>query len=303
MKFLSFFILYSAENSCFNFKILFVPSKDVIVADSVGRLLKNDIENKSTKQMLKVPKKIQTLKVDFEPFSLCSLSNGNLLSCNNESLTIFDKNLKVIKTVTKIDKLSLFCFYATTNHKDKIYVSNSEENRVIVTDLELNMIKIIGTHGKSNDQFDHPRGVSYYKSYIYICDYGNIRIQILNEETLEFDKQFPLDYGPVQIKVANDVALIGSLFSLYFHNLTDFSLIRKFDGHNGTISELNSSFYEYFSFNQKFYCYSQSADIIEEIQTDGFNNSEHNGCLVYQHGLYIVPSTEKRKLILIDRLD
>ena len=92
MKFLSFFILYSAENSCFNFKILFVPSKDVIVADSVGRLLKNDIENKSTKQMLKVPKKIQTLKVDFEPFSLCSLSNGNLLSCNNESLTIFDKN-------------------------------------------------------------------------------------------------------------------------------------------------------------------------------------------------------------------
>ena len=75
----------------------------------------------------------------------------------------------------------LFCFYATTNHKDKIYVSNSEENRVIVTDLELNMIKIIGTHGKSNDQFDHPRGVSYYKSYIYICDYGNIRIQILND--------------------------------------------------------------------------------------------------------------------------
>jgi hypothetical protein len=281
-----------------------VPSKDLIVPDSVGRLLKNDIENKSTKKMLKsIPKKIQTLKVDFEPFSLCSLSNGNLLSCNNESLTIFDKNLKIIKSVTKFDTLSLFCFYATTNHKDKIYISNSEENRVIITDLELNMIKIIGTYGKSNDQFDHPRGISYYESHIYICDYGNLRIQVLDGETLEFEKQIELDYNPVQIKLANNVAVVGSLFSLYFYNLIDFSLIRKYDGHNGTISVLNSNFYEYFAFNQRFYCYSRSADIIEEIQTDGFNKSDHNGCLVNHHGVYIVPSTEKRKLVIIDKLD
>ena len=242
------------------------------------------------------------MKLNFEPYSLCALSNGNLLSCNNESLAILDKNFKIIKTITKIDAYSIFCLYATTNHKNRIFFSNSEENQVVITDLELNKIKIIGTYGRSAEQFNHPRGLTYYKNLIYICDNGNKRLQKVKDETYEFDRPIELDYCPVQIKLANDTVLVGSLFSLYFYNLNDFSLLHKYEGHNGTISEINSIFYEYFPFNKKFYCFSKNAELVEEIQTDGFNN-EHNGSLAYFKDSFVLPSTDSKKLIIIDRLN
>ena len=280
--------------------MLFVPSKDVLVSETVGKLVKNEKKYDTVKQILKTVHKVRIIQVNVEPHFLCSLPNGNLLSCNFESLSLYDKSFQMIKTITKIDTQSIFCFYATTDNDNRIIISNSEENQVIVTDLDLNKIKCLGSYGKAVDQFDYPRGLAYYKSFIYICDYGNKRLQKINK-SLEFDKSIELDYCPVQIKIANDNACVTSLFSLIFYNLADFKILFKYDGHNGNISEHNSYFYEYYSYNQKFYCYNRNGQLTEEIQTDGYNSSGHNGCLVYHSGSFVLPSNESKKLIIIDK--
>jgi hypothetical protein len=281
------------------FKIIFVPSRDKIVADSIGKFVKNEKKTNPIKLMLKYPK-FRTLNLDVEPYSICVLPNGNLLSCNYESLSLYDKTLQKLKTVSKIDTQSLFCFYATTNNKDKIYFSNSEENQIIMTDLELNKIKFVGSYGKGNENFDYPRGLAFYKNFVYICDYGNKRLQKLNE-ALEFDRTIQLDYCPIQIKISNDVVFVGSLLCLYFYDIETFGIVKHiYDGHNGTISEINSNFYEYYSYNKKFYCYDRNGELIEEIQTDGCNNSNHNGCIGFLNGVLVISSYESKKLVVID---
>ena len=92
---------------------------------------------------------------------------------------------------------------------DRILVSNDDsivksDHNILVYKLNGDFVYKIGKYGKGNAEFNLPRGLACNESNgdIYICDYGNNRIQILSKK-LQFKSQFGAD----QLKYPRDVKL------------------------------------------------------------------------------------------------
>lgn len=76
---------------------------------------------------------------------------------------------------------------------DKILVSDSKNNRLVLFNQNGNIIKIIGTTGNALGQFIEPRGIALDKyGNIYVIDAGNKRFQVLTHE-FKFISQFTCD--------------------------------------------------------------------------------------------------------------
>ncbi len=212
--------------------------------------------------------------------------------------------MKLKKKITTFDDNNKFhCLFATTNEQNLIYLTNRIEHEVIMTDLELNKLTSIGTKGSNNAQFNCPEDICYHNGKIYICDHYNKRIQIFKED-LSFDSLFEIESHPFQIKICQETVCIVASSCVHFYDLPTFTLKYKYSDHAGKLSELSSYFYEYFDVNKKCYVYSKDGDLIQEIQTDGFNNIANDwcdGCLVYFHGKVLISSYSQSKLIVINQ--
>lgn len=238
---------------------------------------------------------------NFHPSSLCKLPNNKLLTCNNNSLTIFDKNLKLISIVRCFDGENLYnARYATTNKKNRIYLTNS--NKIFVTDLDLNKIKAVGSRGTGNNEYDRPCGLAYYDDWLYVCDTNNKRVQKLTSE-LDFKEAFALDYNPIQIKIANRIAFVSGRSNqnaIYFYNIKDFSIKHCYDGHSGNLSEINSYFYEYYHQNRSFYCYDQTGNLTDMLKINAFELAcadVYDGSLEIFNGKLYATSESSKSII------
>lgn len=275
-------------------KIKFTASEMKIPFELVGEL-KRAHDTSDLKKLLK-DGNIRTIDLNYRPSSICALPNGNLLSCSNSDyLQLYDKDLRLIDTISNVAKYAL-C--VATNNRDRIYIPNRgiDANQIVVTDLDLNKIKISNPGSVNN-----PHGLSFYNGYIYVCDYSNKRIQKLTEE-LAFVQFYQLDFNPTQIKVHNDLACVRpyNLNFICFYEIENFTLKQKYENHGGTISEINGIFYEYNHSNKKIYCYDRNGELKEEIETDGFNNcinSYWDGCLDILNNNIICSSAESKKLL------
>lgn len=223
------------------------------------------------KQMLK-SNIFETIKVNNCPYAICTLPNGTLAcSFTNFGAGIFDKELKLIKS-THIDEKDVSLWSISTNNKDRIFFADVKNHQIIMTDLELNRIKCVGSQGDGILQFSDPR-VAYYKNRIFVAEHINKRIQVLND-SLDFIKMHELDYCPRYIQVANNTALISSYSPAFVaaYDIESFQLEYEYRGHNGSLSILNSFFYEYgYDNSGKFFCYNENGVLIEEIQTTSFD--------------------------------
>lgn len=177
-------------------------------------------------------------------------------------------------------------FYLATNKQDRIYSASERQHKVIMFDFKFNIIKTVGSRGYGRNQFECPLGISFHKGYLYVCDKDNRRIQKLNEQ-LEFLQTYLLDYKPRQIIVTSRLACIrpfeSNKNSIYFYDTHNFTLKKKYDGHNGYLSEINSCFYEYNSANKTFYCYDENGDLQREMKLKIFEQfyvHERDGCLL-----------------------
>ena len=88
---------------------------------------------------------------------------------------------------------------------NKVFVSHSD--CILVYQLDGKFVSSIGSKGSGELQFNYPYGLSTdeYNNDIYICDYGNNRIQIISEN-LQFKSQFGKDTlrYPRDIKLYKD---------------------------------------------------------------------------------------------------
>jgi DNA-binding beta-propeller fold protein YncE len=151
---------------------------------------KNKVDT-NVRDLLKSGKREIIELEDTNPFDIIVLPNSKLIFPDtiNKHLALYDQNFNLIRKIDrtngeKIDPTG----FALNQKESKIYISDHHNHRILMTDLELNLIKTIGSRGNENYQFRYPRGMCFCKNgLLYITDYLNGRVQILNRN-LEYTK-------------------------------------------------------------------------------------------------------------------
>lgn len=78
----------------------------------------------------------------------------------------------------------------TYNGKDRIYIADSGNNRVLVCDENLKLLHILTEYDFQNNKsaFNTPTGIATMNGKVYIADSKNARIVVLNETTYQTEK-------------------------------------------------------------------------------------------------------------------
>lgn len=254
----------------------------------------------------------KVIELHYKPSSILVLPNGYLACCCiDQNIWLYDNELKEVASFNNNDG----AMYLTSNNQDRIYMSELEGHKVKIADLNFNQIKSVGSYGDSNEQFDTPCGIFFYKDYVYVCEYGNKRIQKLNAE-LEFIHTYQFNYPPIQIVIINDLACINSAsvdsngndvyLSLRFYDINNFSLKQVYDDHSGTLSVLNSYFFECCT-SEKVYCYNKWGELLKSIEFSHVNirrsllDKENDGCLVEFNNSFILSCGEAESLVIFKK--
>lgn len=287
--------------------MFFRPSEETIEPTSIGEIHYNyrslgHIKDLSALHRIKVGK-YKAISTKVRPTDICLLSNGYLLAanCKDCNLTVYDANIKAVRTVDKIN-YQPFRPVSVACQNDKIYICDIANHRVIRTDLEFRRNGLFGSQGFAMNNLNHPHGLCIYKNFVYVCDSYNNRIQKLTSR-LYFEQSIILDYEPWQIKIANDIACIRALnvASIFFYDLKTFTMKYEFNGHNGVIGDINGCFYEYYTQNNTIYFYDNKGELYEEIITDGFatNKNDVFGGITVFMGKVALSFEDSKKLIFI----
>ncbi len=273
----------------------------------MGKLLckKYEIDN-----LLKC-KKFNTINLNIQPNELCPLSNGYLIATNQENnkyLTLYDENLSLVLTLDKINESSIQTLFITTNNIDRIYINDYITHSILMTDNELKLLKSIDS--LNNIQFKYPSGVEYSNKKLFICDLYNKFIHKV-DESLEHIQSYELDYSPLQIKISCDTTACVKPYTeqvIYFYELDTFLLKSKYVGHCGTISVLQTLFYEYSFRDNHLYCFNKYGELDENKKVELCHlkellNDKTDGSLILFDKKIIISSISKKKLILMENYD
>ena len=238
------------------------------------------------------------------PSDICVLSNGYILAanCKDLNLTLYDSNIKAVKTIDKISYQS-FKPISIASKGDKIYICDIGSHRIIRTDLEFRRTALFGSQGFGSSHLNHPHGICFHKQHLFVCDAFNNRIQRLSSR-LSFEQSYILDYEPWQIRIANNIACVRGLnvTSIFFYDISvDMTLKFEFTGHNGIIGNIGSCFYEYYAVNAKIYFYDDKGELYEEVQTDGFSNIKVDqfGGITTMLGKFLIAFEDSKKLVFV----
>ncbi len=252
-------------------KLEFKVANDVIDDGILGKFQFNSI---NVQEIFKNPNPV-IIDVNVSSCEIYVLPNNMLLSANlsEKSLTLYDEKFNLIKTIMQIDGEDLSPYGISMNEEHKLYISNRDQHRILMTDLEFNKIKMFGSKGNGNNQLNNPYGICYKDGHLYVCDNGNKRVQIFSKD-FEHEKSLPVDYSPWTIKASNSLLCVesGSPVGMYFYSINDLSLKHKYNHGYCRISEIDSCFYEFFNTSKNVYCYDANGDLIEELKLSGIDN-------------------------------
>ena len=139
-------------------------------------------------------------------------------------------------------------------------MSDDRNNRIILFDLNLNKLAV----SKSNTRLNDPSGLCCHGDYLYICNSGNNRIQIL---TLDFDyvSTIEIDGCPRRVQISNTTICVICERVIFFYDLVSKALKCK---HN-TAKTLNINYFDsiFCALNvleKKFYFFDSDGHFLEE---------------------------------------
>jgi hypothetical protein len=178
---------------------------------------------------------------------------------------------------------------------------NYLNHRILMTDLDFNFIKSVGSKGSQNCQFNTPIDICFSSSKFYISDHHNNRIQVYSKD-FDFVTSFKVEYHPWKIKSTNSsICVVASNPNgIFFYDSNDFRLIRNYNHLAGRISQINSMFYEFNHQTQTLSCYDENANLKEKIYVKGldkFLTNVQDGAFIFQNGALLIQSWSKEKMI------
>jgi hypothetical protein len=287
-----------------NIKILEIDiSKEKFHEDYLGKIYL-DYRNKSiiVADLLKNGEK-HVFDLDSEPYDICLKEDQIIMShFFDECLKIYDKNFNFINRVDRINGEGFVPRTVLANfEKKQFYICDNHNNRILITDLDFNFIKSVGSEGSDNCQFNGPRDICFSGSKFYICDCYNRRIQVYSKD-FDLVTSFKVEYCPWKIKSTNSTICVKDIIQngIYFYNSNDFHLIRNYNHSSGSISQINSMFYEFNHRTQTISCYDENGNIKEQIILKGldkFLTSVCDGAFIYYNGALLIQSRIDKKII------
>jgi hypothetical protein len=193
----------------------------------------------------------------------CILPNDRILVTTNYSIQIFDENFQPIKQ-REVNYLN--AFGCALDSRNNIYISDQINNCIDVYNLSLQKIKTFGLDINSN--FNGIRKMTWNDSNLFVCDLGNKRIQIF-DDNLKFIDSMKLDYCPYSIQVSNKTIGVSSEFrGLYFYDLETKRLLNEYKDLTGTLNLIDSKFFVilFDPEPKKVFCYNEHGFLIQEIK-------------------------------------
>lgn len=248
----------------------------------------------------------EIINISVKPFDICALPNGNLVTASyvEGNVALFDRDLKLIKKIAKINDRDICPYSVTTNNENRIYIAEGSSNSIVMTDFELNYIKLYGCFGSNVNQFNPPTGVYFSSGILYVCDHFNRRIQKLSDN-LEFIGEIKLDFHPRKIKIIQNNACINTDDlggQLLFYDLNKAQIITRYANGICNPFSLNNMFYEFAINKQKLYWYNTNGGLNKIINLKGlerFLKDAWDGSTVFINGSILIASFTKKKLIKI----
>jgi hypothetical protein len=197
---------------------------------------------------------------------ICALPNKTLLATciDSNELFVIDENLSSIR---KIVNLGLNCpLGVCTNNIDSIYVCDALNHRVLILDMNFNLVKAVGSLGKNYCQFNRPVDIAYHNGSVYVLDCLNNRIQELTSDCV-FKREIAFSSlnlkRPVRLDITDNMIALNDnyekvlLFSFYGELkqvLTNVRLMCFFDTHLFTCDDSGqmSCYERYYNNNDRY---------------------------------------------------
>ena len=270
----------------------------------------NKHNNKGVQDLLNIENK-EYIQLDYHPINIKILSNNRLLVLNylnddkddlTQCITIHDENYKLIKKEDEINGESFSHIEEIAINEDEreLYLLDFNNDRIIVTDFELNFIKYFGSRGDKNNQFNYPRGICFKNENLYVSDRLNQRIQMFNQD-FEFIKSLELEYEPREIQTSNSMLAVTSDNGINFYDLNSLEFHVKFDyelNFGLFLSEIDSIFYGFDYTTRDVFCFDSNGKLIEKIHVNLRDEiSLLTGRLVIFNKCLLMNSYESEKLI------
>jgi len=170
------------------------------------------------------------LELDFYNNKFYIINKGDCSIFNQKGIKMNSWNLPPIK--------NLGTFGASIKIVDDIiYLTLSGHHQIFLYSLDGSLLKTYGQTNASDKQgeFNQPYGLTICDKYIYVCDYYNNRIQILNKESGSFVTQWGVPYWgtnrlkfnlPFSIHYYNGLVYVGDKTSIQIITL-DGKLIQR----------------------------------------------------------------------------
>lgn len=250
----------------------------------------------------------------FDDFCILPKNMLAFTNASDRNVSIYDQYFNLKKIVNIIGNMREFEPRGITiNEKNEIYLTDSLNHRIIMTDLEFDPIKTFGSLGSNTDEFMRPCGIRFKSHQVCVCDLGNKRIQIFDENLEYIMNSIQLEQFPFRIEISDDFFCISSSIHLQsindkfgFYSRDTFELSSPETEIFGRINKINEYFY-IFDFNsKKFACHDKNGNFVENIGIKNLDEfidaSVVDGVLfIFNDNLYFRCYT-KRKLLrfLID---
>ena len=240
------------------------------------------------------------------PLDLIVLPNNQILVTNHSCLSIYDQNLHLVKVINRIEdrnsRTEEFRPLATTLNMEckSFYITNYQQ--ILMTDLEFNFIKSIGSFGNGCEQFNGPYDLCFINQNLYVCDYFNKRIKVYTNQ-LEYVISYDLSCFPWKMKRFRSIVFIQSVNGIYCFKLEDFSLIKYFQQSHFRMSQVFSNIFQFDYHNKKLVCYDYEGDLKEEVNFTNENLIEtRDGALLEFNGSLLMTSFSNKKIIKFSKI-
>ena len=233
-------------------------SKDQLDKKFIGEIAFEYSKTYKIKRVL-MNGKLETIQLAANGVSLIALPNGNLVYGTFNSVFLLNENFEQIKRVSTGG--SSCC---ALNHRNEIYVSVDGKNCIILLDSNLNQLKKFGSKGARNNQLSNQMGLCCHNDYLYICDYGNKRIQILTLD-FEYSSTIQLDgNSPIRIQTSETTIAVSCNFTTLFYDLKTRGLKYKYNYGTLNLNYIASIFCALNFSLKKFYFFDSDGTFVEE---------------------------------------
>ena len=268
--------------------------------------LKNSKVPQSAENIRKALKSSVNETIDLSyPFDdFCVLPKNKLVLAHSADscLTVYNENLNKLETIREIERNVKFSPKGiATNSKDRIYITDWKTHQIIITDLNFQFIKKFGSLGPNYNSFIGFFGIRCNNNNVFVCDYGNERIQVFDEELECLLQTHKLNFPPTRIEILNETFCIlddSNKKTRFYNNLM--SEISS-DSNSGRINEIHSNYYVYDMNLVAIICYDQYGKLIEKVSINHLKEYLHEeiveGVLIYFNNNLYIRSYGQKKLL------